>query len=69
MKDASSEHELLNERRWEPGWDEHESLQRQRMASLSLSEKILWLEEAQRVAAHLQSSRSSAAAQSVSDRE
>ena len=38
---------------WERGWDEHASAQRRRLASLPLSEKLAWLEEAQRLAARL----------------
>jgi len=57
MKKPSDRRELLKERRWECGWDEHESLQRQRLSCLSLSEKLMWLEKAQRMAVHLQASR------------
>lgn len=38
---------------WEAGWDEHERAQRRRMAALPLSEKLLWLEQSQRLAAFL----------------
>jgi hypothetical protein len=41
---------------WEEGWEGHERLQRQRLAKLSFEEKLEWLEEAQKVAAHLQQS-------------
>ncbi|MCK9462813.1 MAG: hypothetical protein M0R80_24590 [Proteobacteria bacterium] len=34
---------------WERGWDGHARMQRQRLAALSLEEKIRWLEEAQRL--------------------
>ena len=39
---------------WEVGWDGHRDAQRRRIAMLSLVEKIRWLEEAQRLAEHLQ---------------
>lgn len=41
---------------WESGWDGHELAQLRRMAKLSLSQKLEWLEEAQRLAARLQRS-------------
>ena len=56
MKDASLNREVLEELRWEHGWAEHETLQRQRLSHLTLSEKLTWLEQAQRMARHLQSS-------------
>ena len=61
MIDASLNRELLEERRWERGWAEHETLQRQRLSHLTLSEKLTWLEQAQRMANHLQASRFSLA--------
>ena len=39
---------------WESGWEQHEKLQRRRLASLSLTEKIRWLEETQRLLNYLQ---------------
>lgn len=42
-----------DEREWPAGWDEHRRAQLRRMAALSLSEKIAWLEEAQRLAISL----------------
>jgi hypothetical protein len=57
MNDSSKNQDLLKERRWECGWDEHEALQRRRLSCLSLSEKLLWLEQAQRTVIHLQASR------------
>jgi hypothetical protein len=45
------------EGKWEVGWDGHERAQLLRMANLPLSQKLLWLEEAQEVVAHLQSQR------------
>lgn len=41
------------ERVWESGWDGHAAAQRRRLAKLPLSEKLRWLEEAQRLLAHL----------------
>ena len=45
------------ERKWEVGWDGHERAQLLRMANLPLSQKLLWLEEAEELAAYLQSQR------------
>ena len=42
-----------DERVWEEGWDAHQRAQRRRLATLSLSEKLAWLESAQRLASHL----------------
>jgi len=39
-----------DEREWPAGWDDHKRAQLRRMAALPLSEKIAWLEEAQRLA-------------------
>jgi hypothetical protein len=39
---------------WPRGWDGHERAQRRRIARLTLSEKLEWLEQAYRVARHLQ---------------
>jgi len=61
MKDTPVVRELLEERRWELGWAEHEILQRKRLSHLALSEKLLWLEQAHRMAKHLQASRCSLA--------
>ena len=36
---------------WESGWESHTLEQRQRLARLSLAEKLAWLEEAQRLVA------------------
>ena len=38
---------------WEAGWGAHERAQRRRMAALPLSEKLLWLEQSQRLATFL----------------
>ena len=38
---------------WEAGWEAHERAQRRRMAALPLSEKLLWLEQSQRLATFL----------------
>jgi hypothetical protein len=43
----------ISEHLWERGWDEHERQQLQRLAKLPLSERIAWLEEAQRLVQHL----------------
>jgi hypothetical protein len=40
---------------WEQGWDDHELQQLRRLAKLSLSQKLDWLEQAQRLARHLAS--------------
>jgi hypothetical protein len=42
-----------DEREWPAGWADHRRAQMRRMATLPLSEKIAWLEEAQRVAISL----------------
>jgi hypothetical protein len=44
-----NENELDQERHWERVWDGHELAQMRRLARLPLSEKLLWLEEAQRL--------------------
>lgn len=41
------------EQTWERGWDGHALEQLRRLARLPLSDKIAWLEQAQRVARHL----------------
>jgi hypothetical protein len=41
------------DRVWERGWHEHEQRQLERLAVLSLAEKLSWLEEAQRLLVHL----------------
>jgi hypothetical protein len=38
---------------WERGWDGHERQQRERLANLSLPEKLAWLEEAHRLVRQL----------------
>ena len=38
---------------WDSGWDEHKKRQLRRLARLPLSQKLAWLEEAQRVAEKL----------------
>lgn len=42
---------------WERGWDGHERSQMRRLGSLSLAEKIQWLEEAQELILHLSQAR------------
>jgi hypothetical protein len=44
---------IRSEHVWERGWAGHERAQRRREAALTLIEKLAWLEEASRVAAHL----------------
>lgn len=44
-----------DERAWERGWDGHRDAQARRMAALSLSEKLDWLEEAHERVRRLQS--------------
>ena len=43
------------ERVWEKGWDDHRRQQMRRMAQLTLSQKLTWLEEAHRLVLHMQS--------------
>ena len=43
--------------KWEEGWDGHEIAQRRRLARVPLWEILDWLEEAQRIARHLNSRR------------
>jgi hypothetical protein len=59
MKAFSENPKSSQESQWERGWDEHESLQLRRLASLSLADKLLWLEQAHRVVIQLQSGRRS----------
>lgn len=40
-------------RGWESGWQGHADAQRARIAGLSLTEKLRWLEEAQQLLVHL----------------
>jgi len=44
---------------WEQGWDEHEQMQLQRLARLTLAEKLEWLEQAHRVVIRLKAAQSS----------
>ena len=44
----------LQERVWEKGWDDHRRRQLKRMAQLTLSQKLTWLEEAHRLVLNLQ---------------
>ncbi|HEY3216547.1 MAG TPA: hypothetical protein VGK93_08640 [Candidatus Eisenbacteria bacterium] len=46
-----------DERLWESGWDAHTVAQRRRLARLPLAEKLRWLEEAQKLVAHLRKDR------------
>ena len=43
----------LTERCWEVGWDGHARAQRRRMARLTFSQKLDWLEEAHELVLHL----------------
>lgn len=52
-----SDRDPHDERVWESGWDGHSLAQRRRLARLTLSEKLQWLEEAQRLANQLARSR------------
>ena len=51
------EHDPLDQHVWESGWDAHELAQRRRLASLTLAEKLAWLEDADRVVRHLRRGR------------
>jgi hypothetical protein len=42
-----------HERAWEQGWQDHQRRQMKRLAQLPLSEKLVWLEEAHRLALHM----------------
>ena len=57
-----------DEHEWPAGWDEHKRAQLRRMAALALSEKIAWLEEAQRMAASLRGGKPAAAAAELATR-
>ena len=46
------------DRQWECGWDGHLAAQLRRMARLPFSEKLEWLEEAQRLAEYMLNQRS-----------
>lgn len=61
MKNLSEQMDQEEELRWERGWEEHETLQRRRIARLPLSEKLRWLEEAQRMASNMRANRTSRA--------
>lgn len=41
---------------WESGWDGHELAQLQRLAKLSMEQKIRWLESAQQLVQRIQQS-------------
>lgn len=47
----------LEERVWEVGWEGHRVAQRRRLASLTLIEKLAWLESAQKLVESLAQSR------------
>lgn len=44
------------EHAWEVGWEGHRLAQMQRLARLSLAEKLQWLEDAQKLVRHMTSS-------------
>jgi hypothetical protein len=55
---------------WESGWAGHEAQQLRRLASLTLADKLEWLEEAQRLLRHLSTaSRGSAELEGLPGRE
>jgi hypothetical protein len=58
MKDSKKEDSTQN-RQWEHGWDEHNTMQLRRLARLSLEEKLEWLEEAHRLVRQMEAARSS----------
>jgi hypothetical protein len=45
------------ERVWEAGWDDHRQKQLERLAKLSLAEKLAWLEEAHRMVVQIDRAR------------
>ena len=53
--DESAKPAHTAETAWEQGWEGHRLLQLQRLAELSLAEKLVWLEEADRLVRHMQS--------------
>jgi hypothetical protein len=48
---------MTSDRGWPRGWEDHELAQLRRLAKLSLSEKIDWLEQAHRVVQQLAKAR------------
>jgi hypothetical protein len=57
MNSPAPENNPSHEHVWERGWEEHEQLQLERMARLSMAQKLAWLEEAHRVVLHMQAAR------------
>ena len=53
-EDQDNPQASLQERVWEQGWDDHRQRQLKRMAQLTLSQKLVWLEEAHRLVLSLQ---------------
>jgi hypothetical protein len=47
--------DALDQRVWEQGWEDHQTRQLERLGRLPLSEKLVWLEEAQRLVNRLKS--------------
>jgi hypothetical protein len=58
MRNGSESPDSAQVLQWERGWEEHEVMQLKRMARLSLSEKIAWLEEAHRLVLHMKAANS-----------
>jgi hypothetical protein len=54
---GSSSGDPRDARVWERGWEEHEQLQLERLARLSMAEKLAWLDEAHRIVRHMESQR------------
>lgn len=44
---------------WEQGWNAHEQMQLERLASLPFAEKLAWLEDSHRLVIRLATSKSS----------
>ena len=58
-----SDRELSEAFQREAGWDAHHEAQSRRLGSLPFSEKLAWLEEAQRVVNHLRKQENQAKAE------
>lgn len=57
-----SEADPRDARLWEAGWEGHSLAQRQRMARLSIGQKLQWLEDAHRLVRQLERARSASPA-------
>ena len=53
MNEPQQNQALVSERVWEQGWKDHSRRQLERLASLSLADKLVWLEEAHRLVMHM----------------